>query len=440
MDYFRRSEDDPLRDDAADRIVVDRHVHYGNDETKGTVPLPKDTTYRREPLRKSTGSYQEDTNVEHLNGDAAQHLQRKGVTAQPRRSMTLPDERLMLSEDGSHRSDLTGLGIGIQPQSMRIIKGSPKVSESSASSDDEASVPRPQPSLGSNLSFRQKRAQSSAMAGPSKYPGMLHIPDSGISPKSTPRRRMTSSPDSTQMGNRSPLLRSSSPGRIPVPSSLRPPPVASTSRLQVLLDDSVRTGRARGFSQSGLSVPSADGRSARRRRTSPGTTTTPIDGGSHPFVASPVSSTFEGEGSGTTTPTSIHPATGSKRNSSLSHRLPSEHLGSISHGDKDSPSSAREANDDDSMNEERADIADTVNRKRKQSVDPSHAPRRRLVSAEGAENIPQTDDARNGKVGNGDLNGNGKGKHRAPLVNLGFETHLGIPGVEENRPPSSAGQ
>jgi hypothetical protein len=426
-----------LRDDAADRIAENRHVHYGNDETKGTVPLPKDATYRREPLRKSTGSYQEDITGERPNGDAAQHLQRKGVTSQPKRSMTLPDERLMFPEDGSRRSDLTGLGIGVQPQSMRIIKGSPKVSESSASSDDEASVPRPQPSLGSNLSFRQKRAQSSATAGPSKYPGMLHIPDSGISPKSTPRRRMTSSPDSTQMGNRSPLLRSSSPGRVPVPSSLRPPPVASTSRLQVLVDDSVRTGRARGFSQSGLNAPFTDGRLARRRRTSPGTAATPIDGGAHPFVASPASSTFEGEGSGTTTPTSIHPASGTKRNSSLSYRLPSERLGSISRGNKDSPSSAREANDDDSMNEERADVADTVNRKRKQSVDPSHAPRRRLVSAEGAENVPETDGAKSGKIGNGNVNGNGK--HRAPLVDLGFETSLGIPSLEESPSATSTG-
>lgn len=358
--------------------------------------------------------------------------------------MTLPDERLMFPDTDLQTSDITGLGIGIRPHSMRIMKGSPKVSESSASSDEEASVPRPQPSLGSNLSFRQKRAQSSATAGPSNYPGMLHILDSAVSPKTVPRRRMTSagsSPDLVHLGNKSPSQRSSSPGRVSVPSSLRSPTVASTSRLQAIVDDSVRAGRDRRLSQSGLSVSSADTRFARRRRTSPGSATTPVDGrshGPHVIVASPVSSTFEGGGSGTTTPTSIHPASGPKRNSSLSYRMPSERFETPSQFDKDSPSSARDANDDDSMNEERADVADTVNRKRKQSVDPSYAPRRRLTSAEGAENVPDAEETRNGKEGQGNMNG--KAKHRAPLVDMGFEGSLGTPKIQENHPSSSAGK
>lgn len=444
MDDFRRSQEDPLHDDAAGKTAADRHVHRANgDPQEGTVPFPTDPSSRRRPSRassrQSSVSQQGDIDNEHLSGDAVRQSLRKGF--QPKRSMTLPDERLMFPDVAMPTSDVAGLGIGFRPQSMRIIKGSPKISESSASSDDEASVPRPQPALGSGLSFRQKRALSSASPGPSKYPGMLLIPDPGVSPKTSPRRRMTSgnsSPDLNHLGNISPGQRSSSPGRMSGPSSLRSPPVASTSRLQAVVDHSIRAGRNRRLSQSAMSVSSADTRLVRRRRTSPGIPTTPVDGGQHTVVASPVSSTFEPGGSGTTTPTSIHPASGLKRNSSLTRGLPLERFDTPSQNGRDSLSSARGANDDESMNEERADVADTINRKRKQSVDPNHAPRRRLTSAEGVENAPGMVELRSGKTENASMNG--KGKHRTPLVEMGFEASLGGTGMEEGRPSSSAGK
>ena len=435
-----------MRDDAAGKTAADRHVYRANgNPEEGMVPSPTDPSPRCRPSRassrQSSVSHQGDIENEHLSGDAVRHPLRKGVSSQPKRSMTLPDERLMFPDVAMTASDVAGLGIGFRPQSMRINKGSAKIPESSASSDDEASVPRPQPALGSGLSFRQKRALSTASPGPSKYPGMLLIPDPGVSPKTSPRRRMisgNSSPDLNHLGKHSPRQRSSSHGRVSGSSSFRSPPVASTSRLQTLVDDSIRAGRDRRLSQSGLSVSSADTRLARRRRTSPGIPTTAVDGGQHTIVASPVSSTFEVGGSGTTTPTSIHPASGIKRNSSLTRGLPLERFDTPSQQGKDSLSSARDANDDESMNKERADVADTVNRKRKQSVDPNHAPRRRVTSAEGVENMQDMVEARSGKTENASMNG--KGKHRAPLLEMGFEASLGGTGIEESRPSANAGR
>lgn len=428
--------------DGAPNNAADRHVHYHQSEPDGNLPSPKDTSTIRHTSQKRIHSHHERDGKGGVESNgSARPLPRRKSNFQPKRSMTLPDD-LEYPDDGNFASGV-GLGIGVPSTLARIPRGSPRISEYSSSSDNDSFVPKSHPGLGTSSSFRQKRLQSSAMPGPSRYPGMLQIPDSSISPRTASKRRvasMGSSPDSTPR-NGSPLVqRSNSPIRGTIPSPSHAPPIAATTRLQAIVDDSIGANRDRRRSRSAHDVSPADNRSSQKRRGSLINTLPDGDGEARRFPESPGSYAMGAEGTGTTTPLSTRPPSRSRsrsrRNSTASARVPLPTL-KPRQGPNDSESSTQRAGAEDTINQERVDVAKTLSRKRKQSEDHAFGLHRRSTSIDPIDRSPETTSFKNGKPGHIQ---EGKTRHRAPLDDMGFEGTLGTPRLEPSHSSETSGE
>lgn len=437
-EHDRVSTQDPLRDGAPVNNAADRHVHYYQSEPDGDLPSPKDTSTVRHTSQKRINSHHERDGKGGVESNgSARPLPRRKSNFQPKRSMTLPGD--LEYPDVGHHTPGVGLGIGVPSTLARIPRGSPRISEYSSSSDDDTFVPKPHPGLGTSSSFRHKRLQSSAAPGPSRYPGMLQIPDSSISPRTASKRRVTStgsSPDPTAR-NASPLVeRSNSPIRGSVPSPSHTPPIAAATRLQAIIDDSMGETRARRRSRSTYDVSPFDDRS--RRQGSPTSALPDGEGGQLPEFPGPYP--HAAEGTGTTTPKSARPQSRSRsrsrRNSAASARLPFAAL-KPRQGPHDSESSSQKAGADNAINQERVDVAKTLIRKRKQSEDHALGSHRRSMSIGPSNGLPEAAEVKNGKPGPGS---EGKPKKRAPLDSMGFEGSLDTPRLELGHSSETAGE
>lgn len=354
--------------------------------------------------------------------------------------MTLPDD--MGYPDGEMHESGIGLGIGVSPSIGRIPRSSPKISEYSSPSDSDGDVPRSHPGLGTSSSFRQKRLQASAMPGPSRYPGMLQIPDSTFLPRTVSKRRIASTgstPDS-MVQHGSPLVyQSSSLAQAPVPSPSHTPPLAATSRLQAIVGDSVTAGRDRRRSQSVVS--SMSDRSGRRRRRSPDNGIVKDGVQIQQRPRSPGSYAVRADSAGTTTPLSTRPPSRSqsqsrsRRSSIASARLPFPPLKPLARPD-DSQSSTSRVGAEETVDPARVDVAKTLSRKRKQSEDHASGARRRSLSTVPADGLLETTAGKNGKSIHVP---EGKNRPRAPLDDMGLEGALRAPRAGASQSSETSG-
>ncbi|KAJ9125273.1 hypothetical protein QFC22_000228 [Naganishia vaughanmartiniae] len=343
---------------------------------------------------------------------------------QQKRSMTFPDEYM---NGRTNRTGLettldpaqginSGLGFGFASSrrgSLRLQTGSVVANNilSSPSSDDEDSF-----HSGPNLSFRKERTHVAvtsplAMAGPSRYPGMLQLslPQQlqgeyrEVSPRTVQRRRMAStgggrSPDISPAGNTVPTPR----GIATSPLSTTPP-VGALPRLQAIGQQE----RPRRLSIQSLSAGKHDRTASKLRRIS---TDDYVSAGGHrrkssshwvlhdslPFMAGSGESTTS-----MTTPIPSRPPSRHRRDSTMSAVHPTNASSSKpttnkqqqrpqqgSRASEDHHSSTHGPSGDESMNEEKQDIAKTVGRKRKQSEDLQAAQADRLRQQQRSMSTP----------------------------------------------------
>ncbi|KAJ9108917.1 hypothetical protein QFC21_000238 [Naganishia friedmannii] len=329
---------------------------------------------------------------------------------QQKRSMTLPDEYMNGFAAGGAPLDTLdaggvlnpGIGLGFDSgirrgeSSVRLVNGYTNTNTnviSSPSSDDEDSF-----TTGPNLSFRKERLHVTsplAMAGPSRYPGMLQLPlgnDSAVSPRMAQKRQRTGSsrggsPDIEQQQQQQqqqqqrngngyghailPVQKSTVPSPTPrggftaSPLGIMNPPVTATPRLQAI---GQQRDRPRSSSIHSLAGNKQDRSVARLRRIS-----------TDDYVP--------GSGDSTTTPTSTRPPSRHRKDSTMStaaaghstvnassntnNSKQRQHQGASDADDANGGghSSSRGPSGDESMNEEKQDFAKTVGRKRKQSED-----------------------------------------------------------------------
>lgn len=106
-------------------------------------------------------------------------------------------------------------------------------------------------------------------------------------------------------------------------------------------------------------------------------------------------------------------------------------------GSNDSESSPHRAVTQEMVNQERADLAKTLSRKRKQSEDHSVGVPRRSLSVGPLDGLPEGTEIKNGKP---DHIPEGKARHRALLDDMGLEGALKEPRVEASHSLDSAGK